>query len=273
MQQQKFSAISFYIIAHADDWQLFMQPVVLKELLNTRTKVVFIITTAGDAGFPENFWRAREEGMKSSLRFCLAPLGSINERIGINTVCGHNINYCSVNETLCFFLRLPDGNLDSKGFDRYSREGLFKLQKDEAISTVDNSSVYSSWKDLCNTLQSIILIESDQVVTKSLHYLNPDTSLNPNDHPDHILTGQAIQSMNIINNTWQYLYTGYSVINAEKYLSSEDSFWKAGMFAAYEKAVFDKSGYSTLKEGIRIYLNWLKCAAIFEVKNPSLSSQ
>jgi len=266
MKQQKFSSISFYIIAHADDWQLFMQPVVFHELLDTSIKVVFIITTAGDAGYQENFWRAREEGMKSSIRFCLAPVGLINEVIGITTVHSHNINYCSINEINCFFLRLPDGNLDSKGFERYSHQGLFKLHKEEAISTVDNLSVYISWKDLCDTLESIILIESDQIVSKSVHYLNPDASRNPNDHPDHILTGKAIQSMNIIGNTMQYLYTGYSVKNHAKYLSAEEFFWKAGMFAVYEKAVYDKSVYSTLREGIGGYLNWLKRSAVFEIK-------
>lgn len=266
MKQQKFSSISFYIIAHADDWQLFMQPVVFHELLDTSIKVVFIVTTAGDAGYQENFWTAREEGMKSSIRFCLAPHGFINEVIGITTVHSHNINHCSINEIKCFFLRLPDGNLDSKGFERYSHQGLFKLQKEEAISTVDNSSVYNSWKDLCNTLDSIILIESDRIVFRSVHYLNPDTSGNPDDHPDHIFTGKAIQSMNIIGNTTEYLYTGYSMKNDAKYLSAEELFWKAAMFAAYEKAIFDKSGYSTLGEGIGSYLRWLKSSAVFEIK-------
>ncbi|MEJ7679281.1 MAG: hypothetical protein WKG06_15780 [Segetibacter sp.] len=80
------------------------------------SKVVFIITTAGDAGAGETYWLAREEGSKSSLRFCLAPLAALSESSGTKEFNQHTINYWSVNNATCYFLRLPDGNLDGNGF-------------------------------------------------------------------------------------------------------------------------------------------------------------
>ena len=59
-----FEKISFYVVAHADDWQLFMHPNVHADFIAPQCKVVFIITTAGDAGKGERYWLAREEGLK-----------------------------------------------------------------------------------------------------------------------------------------------------------------------------------------------------------------
>ena len=69
--------VTFYVVAHADDWQLFMNPDAFKDITMPDSKVVFIVTTAGDAGKEDNYWKAREEGMKSSIRFCLAPFITI----------------------------------------------------------------------------------------------------------------------------------------------------------------------------------------------------
>ena len=43
-------AVVFYIGAHQDDWQLFMSPQAYYDLIADNTRVVFIYTTAGDAG-------------------------------------------------------------------------------------------------------------------------------------------------------------------------------------------------------------------------------
>ena len=55
-----FEKISIYVVAHADDWQLFMQPVVYNDIVSPTCKVIFIITTAGDAGMEATFWKAKE---------------------------------------------------------------------------------------------------------------------------------------------------------------------------------------------------------------------
>lgn len=269
---EPFTEISFYVVAHADDWQLFMQPNVYNDLVAPAGKVVCIITTAGDAGAHETYWIAREEGAKSSLRYCLAPLASLSQSSGTREFNYHTINFWSANNATFYFLRLPDGNLDGKGFSEQHYQSLSKLRKGQisTITAIDNSATYHSWPDFYITLQTIILSESRGISNIWINYLNPDTNTNPNDHPDHITTGQAIQAMTIISDLRQALFIGYNVSNAQENLLLTDLFWKAGMFAAYEKAVFDSSGYSTLHEGIHTYLRWCLSSANFITSNPGI---
>ncbi|MDQ3845766.1 MAG: PIG-L family deacetylase [Bacteroidota bacterium] len=270
MPNEPPAKISFYVVAHADDWQLFMYPNVYNDLVSSGSNVVFIITTAGDAGTGETYWGAREEGLKSSVRFCLAPLAALSQSSGTREFNDHTVNYWSTNNVTSYFLRLPDGNLEGNGFPANGYQSLSKLKVGQisSIMAVDDSSTYHSWPDFYTTLQTIILFESLGLSNVWINYLNPDTSTNPKDHSDHIATGQAIQAMGIISSLQQALFIGYNVSNASDNLPRTDLFWKAGMFAAYEKAVFDGSGYSTLQEGIHTYLEWCLRSADFITVNP-----
>ena len=269
MPETPYAEICFYIVAHADDWQLFMQPNVYNDLVTSGSKVVYIITTAGDAGGDKTYWNAREEGLKSSVRFCIAPFAPITEANGTRELNNHKIMWWSVSNAICYFLRLPDGNLDGKGFPAYNYQSLSKLIGGEisTISAIDNSAWYQSWSDFLTTLQTIISIESYGISSIWINYLNPDINANPNDHPDHIATGQAIQSMTAISNMSQALFVGYNVRNNSQKLDGAELFWKAGMLAAYEKAVFDYSGYSTLRESINTYIEWCLSRAKFITDN------
>lgn len=267
MHDKHFSKISFYIVAHADDWQLFMQPNAHKDLISEHTKVIFIVTTAGEAGFDENYWTSREEGSKSSIRFCLAPSATITETSGIRKFNDHDINYWSANNATFYFLRLPDGGLNGHGFSNYDNQSLGKLERGETdnLRAVEKSTTYHTWSDFYETLQTIILFESKEIPQISIHYLNPDTVANPGDHADHVATGRAVQKMPVVSTFKQFLYLGYRVGNVPGDIEKSELFWKVGMFAAYEKAVFDKSGYSTLKESIPTYIKWSLSGARFIV--------
>ncbi len=264
------TGVSFYVVAHADDWQLFMHPNAYNDLIASDSKVVFIITTAGDAGADETYWGAREEGAKSSIRFCLAPIAALSQSNGTRIFNNHSIIYWSTNNATCYFLRLPDGNLDGNGFSTRNYQSLSKLKAGHisTITAVDYSTTYQSWPDFYTTLQTIILFESTGTPNVWINYLNPDAGINPNDHPDHIATGQAIQDMTIISGLRQALFVGYTLNNASADLQPTDLFWKVGMFAAYEKAVFDGSSYSTLQESIQTYLKWCLCSAHFITVSP-----
>jgi hypothetical protein len=269
-QQDHLTKISFYIVAHADDWQLFMCPNVYKDIVASHTKTIFIITTAGDAGIEENFWRAREEGARSSLRFCVAPLQNIVESDGWKEFNYHSIYYWSACNATFYFLRLPDGNIDGKGFSTRHFQSLSKLKTGEinSITAVDDSSTYNSWKDLCSTVEEIIVHSNNGTAESCIHYINPDTTINANDHADHIATGEAIQCMNSIDKSFQNLYTGYSTSNTKNPINNTNLFWKTGMFAAYEKAVFDNSNYSTLAENANTYINWCLSSAQYVIIKP-----
>ena len=69
-----FDAVAFYVVAHLDDWQLFMNPNATQDLTDETVKVVFIHTTGYDAGEEEVFWRAKEEAVIASIKTRLSPL-------------------------------------------------------------------------------------------------------------------------------------------------------------------------------------------------------
>lgn len=243
-----------YVMAHADDAQLFMQPDLYRDLTAPETRVVFIVTTAGDGGMDENYWRAREEGLKSSLRFCLAPLGAITEKETTVEIEGRSFAQTLLNQHRIYCMRLPDGGLDGEGFEKNDFQSLPKLRKEEInrLTALDQSATYEGWGDFCEALRAIIHHESAVI---SLHYLSPNEAENPGDHPDHAASGAAVQNISGISHV---RYMGYSSKDSGTSLKPEEFFWKAGMFATYEKAVYDAAGYSTLREGADIYTNWTK---------------
>jgi hypothetical protein len=250
-----FNKISFYVVAHADDWQLFMHPNVYVDLMTSHCKVIFIITTAGDAGKGERYWLAREEGLKSSVRFCLPAIPESSDKRKFNH---HSICCWSAGKTTSYFLRLPDGSLDGSGFAGCNFQSLLKFKSGQidSIRPLDNSATYCSWSELTTTIESIIGFESQGIPDVWIHYLNPDIAINRDDHPDHIMTGQAIQDMTIITNVHQVLFVGYSVSSVAEQPPLNELFWKAGMFAVYDKAVYDFCGYSTLREKADTYIKW-----------------
>ncbi len=269
MFDNNFNEISFYIVAHADDWQLFMCPNVYNDIVAQQSKVIIIITTAGDAGLGEKFWKAREEGTKSSLEFCLSASGKFLSSGGVKIFNEHSVNYWKINNATVYFLRLPDGGLDGNGFEASNFQSLSKLRSENihSITATDHSTTYKNWQDFFTTLEKIIDDESNGIEKKWLNYINPDATKNLNDHADHIATGHALQSMNIISQMQQALYTGYTVSSTNKKLNNAELFWKAGMFAAYHKAVFDYAAYSTLQENVNAYINWCLSDAEFIIIN------
>lgn len=258
--------ISFYIVAHADDWQLFMQPNIYKDLVSPGCKVVIIIVTAGDSGRSEIFCRAREEGSKSSLRYCLAPFVDITEADGKKKFNTHDVAYSMINNTTSYFLRLPDGNLDGCGFAKYNFQSLAKLKENkiESIEAIDNSATYKSWADFTLTLEAILTHEIELIHNIHINYPNPDKVKNCDDHLDHLMVGKAMENLSIQQKSTRFLFTGYDVSAKPEMLSPTELFWKTGAFAAYEKTVYDICGYSTLAENPNIYKNWCTATSKFE---------
>ena len=264
---EHFTKISFYIVAHADDWQLFMQPNVYQDLISSTCKVVIIVVTGGDSGRSSIFWKAREEGSKSSVRYCLAPFGNLTEVNHTMSFNSHTIDYTIINNATSYFLRLPDGNVDGSGFQKYNFQSLSKFKNNDidSIHAIDGSSVYQSWTDFSLTIETILIHESDGIPNIQINYLNPDAVKNYGDHSDHIMAGEAIQNMSIVRKSDQFLYTGYSVCCCNEILQPAEMFYKIGMFAVYEKAMYDICGYSTLAENPRIYRDWCIAKSNFEI--------
>lgn len=261
----EISEISFYAVAHEDDWQLFMNLNVYVDLVTPNFKQIFIHTTAGDAGQGPTYWQSREEGSKSSVRFCLATLGSLTESTGTKAFNGHTINYWTANNATCYFMRLPDGNSDGSGFPLYNHQSLLRLKNNtiQTIKAVDESATYNGWSDLYQTIQAIIQSESSGIQSQWINYPDTDTTINPGDHSDHYATGSAVQAMAIISTLKQALFVDYNISNDPADLTGTDLFWKSAMFAAYEEAMYKGSGHSTISENPVLYIGWCLRSAHF----------
>jgi hypothetical protein len=251
MSAPTYQSLSIYITAHPDDWQLFMMPNAVNDLSNPSTRVVWIQLTAGDAGMPSPYWLAREQGAISSIRYVLAQADGgyfipPNESEGTLAFNGHPIRFWSSKNAAGYYLRLPDGNLDGSGYQVTGYQSLERLRENciSEINSIDGTAKYTL-PDLVATLNAIVAHETAQAnLTPTLNYQNPDTKLNTGDHSDHTNTGLIVQQMPLWHPAASILYLDYVVNTFPPDIAIADLYWKASLFAAYEKSVHDLAGHS-----------------------------
>jgi hypothetical protein len=249
--------VAFYFAAHEDDWQLFMNPNAYHDVQKESTKVVFVYVTAGDAGdgagtaeSAHPYYLARENGAKASLQFMAdARKSPVSPADSIASLSGHAIRRWHYRDTVSYFLRLPDGNMDGTGYKNTGR-GTLKRLHDKAIpdiTAVDGSAVYQGWGDLKDTLRTLIDEERGRAANVWINIPDTDTAKNPGDHSDHQHMAQgvleAIADLPCINKA---LYLDYVVMHMRENLSAPDREIKAGTYAAMEAgmAALDQVGAS-----------------------------
>jgi len=196
--------VSFSFQAHQDDWQLFMSSKIVEDL-NNGGKVVFVTLTAGDASCGActygviPFYLARETGSVRSSKFAADLAGGIpsprpdSVRVTIN---GHSVVKYVYKNTVNYFFRLPDGNLDGNGFPNTGNNSLRKLKLGliSSLSSIDGTNTFTSWLDLTNTLKEIINTERGQDNQVWVNKASLDTLVyNQSDHLDHIYTSIAVE--------------------------------------------------------------------------------
>jgi hypothetical protein len=193
--------VSFYFAAHADDWQLFMNPSAFNDVADPATKAVFIHVTAGDAGlgsgnggrrFP--LYRARENGADLAIRFMAdANTPPTTKSTEIKDFNSHAIERVSYRNTVSYFLRVPDGGPDGAGYSETGHQSLLRLARGEggALMTIDRVTAYRDWADLTGTLRAIIDFERGKAAKVQLNVAELDKTINPHDHPDHQMTARA----------------------------------------------------------------------------------
>jgi len=195
-------SVSFYVVAHEDDWQLFMNPNAFGDVNNPwNTKTVFIYVTAGDAGARKgnnSYYLARESGAKRSVRF-LADAQSAGTTSSESTVTvnGNSIFKVVYKNTVSYFLRLPDGG-NGNGYAANGYQSLLNLYGGTPITTImgsltapTNATTYSSWGELAATLDQIIMLEGKGSTQIYANIPDPDVSLP--DHTDHHHVGLLMQ--------------------------------------------------------------------------------
>ena len=227
------------LVAHQDDWQLFMGDVVAKQV-RSGNPVVFIYLTAGDNGRDSLYWAARERGALESTRVAagLAAPDPTRDQCSTANVLEHAIRRCTIANTTSYFLRLADGRRNGSGFADHSYQSLRKLRSMRAtsISAVDGSASYDSWADLANTVGELIgKIFTDRVVT--IHTTDPSVVVNPHDHFDHRMAGLLVADSRRRHGWNVAYYTGYALASRAANRSIDQMRVKTAVFMAYDRVM------------------------------------
>jgi hypothetical protein len=247
------SSTSFYVVAHEDDWQLFMGLNAALDVPSPDSKIVFVHTTAGDAGLgtgtggtPVPYYIARESGALSAIRF-IANRGVVGAGpkgvVSTVTINGKSLTRVAYKNTVAYFLRLPDGNVNTgRGYPSTGSQSLLLLDLGAIlkISAIDGSATYFGWADLVGTLRGILLYEAHSSPDVWINVPDTDLTINPGDHPDHIYTGiamlDAIAPLPCVNAA---LFTGYVSGTLPINLETGDVMLQAGLWAVTTSALTD----------------------------------
>ena len=251
------SSASFYIVAHEDDWQLFMGVASWNDVqLGNANKVIFIHTTAGDGGVgigskgqPKPYYQARENGANRAVNF-LANLGQAGATVtdAWVTLNHKNLERLSYKNTVTYFLRLPDGDGKGIGFQATGFQSLQRLYSGQiaTMTAIDGKLVINGWTDMVNTINAIIRYEAQTATKVTVNITDPDTTLNPVDHSDHhytaLVTQEAIVAFPCIN---QALYKTYNISNLVINLSQTDQWKHAALWGVTTSAIADYFQVST----------------------------
>lgn len=227
------------LVAHQDDWQLFMGDVIARQV-HTGASVVFVYLTAGDDGRDSVYWAARERGVLQSTRIAagVAPEDRSAERCSTVSVLDHAIRKCMIANTVSYFLRLPDGHRNGIGFASHSFQSLRKLrqQRIAAMSAVDGSTIYNGWEDLKSTVDSLIG-ESSSTRFVTVHTSDPSVAVNPHDHFDHRMAGLLVYDSRRKARWNVAYYAGYALATRAANRTGEQVRQKTALFRAYDNVM------------------------------------
>lgn len=228
---------NYLVIAHQDDWQLFMGDIVAKEI-RAGNPATFIYLTAGDDGRQDElYWQTRERAALQSTRFIAHMPGAAGIDSGCSNikVLTHSIRKCVIENSESYFLRLPDGKRSGAGFASHGYRSLRKLRAKSisAISTVDGSETYVGWNDLLSTVETLIKSSSGDGDVL-IHSTDPSISANPHDHFDHRSTGLLVSDLRKKENWDARYYVGYALATRAPNRSGEEIREKTSIFLAYD---------------------------------------
>jgi len=254
-----------YVSTHPDDWQLFMNPNAYHDLQNAENKVIFLHTTAGDAGCGTgcaSYYLAREEGSLRAIRFmCNAINLELKQGDQMNEthvlINGHLILRYSYVNAVAYFLRLPDGNLTGVGYPIHDNASLkhFYEGTTPTLSAVDKSTVYQSLDDLVKTISGIITYESNTPDQASFNIADTNTTINPGDHSDHLHSSLIMQKVaGALGIKSVRLYEEYATNAKDQNIFGDDFLLCAGTWGATASGLSDKFHNSTWNEGHNIWI-------------------
>ena len=221
-----------YVHAHQDDWQLWESPDSYNHY-QAGDHLLFVYTTAGDAGQDISRWGAREQGAEASVRYIVgagAPegSGSVNFCYTAGQQVCHSIWTWTYGDTVSVFMRVPDGGNHGGGFPSTGGQTMEKLRDGNitSMSAVDGSTTYQSWADFYSTINAIIAAYTPYDSTTRVNA--PDIDRNRQtghfngcdpceDHADHLGTGDAVWNATYgMGTPWtRVLYIDYMIAWAD----------------------------------------------------------
>jgi len=200
-------AVSVFVVAHPDDWQLFMNPDAFHAMDDPREKAVFVHVSAGDAGRgvsgePTPYYLAREEGALRAIRF-MANAAQATAALGADTKpetverAGHPVARHTYANAVAYFMRVHDGNIVNGTEYQPHPLALDRLRTGAATETraIDGSARYAGWSDFVATLEAVIRSELTPGTALNLHIAELDEKRNPGDHADHRAVAFAMEEI------------------------------------------------------------------------------
>lgn len=233
------TSLDAVIVAHQDDWQLFMGDVIARRI-QTGGPVVFVYLTAGDDGRDSIYWATRERGVLQSTRIAagVAPGDNSVDQCSTVRIQDHAIRKCTIANTESYFLRLPDGHRNGIGFALHSFQSLRKLRQRRiaAMSAVDGSATYDGWADLKSTVD-LLIGESSSTRIVTVHTSDPSVAVNPHDHFDHRMAGLLVYDSRRKAKWNVAYYAGYALATRAANRTGEQVRQKTALFRAYDNVM------------------------------------
>jgi hypothetical protein len=233
----------FYIVAHADDWQLFMGDRAYADV-QANHRVVFVQLGAASDGR----WAKWEDGNQLSIESLAGGNGVTlaAEHCSWTTINGHPICKRSYKNTVSYYLRLPVATHDTgEGFPISNYQTLERLHL--GIRTIDSLgkeetdelTSYDSFADLVSTLDSIVQIEmnSSETSVPTINAQDPDPEINRDDHKDHLTVGCAASIIASNAGAPLNLYVDYHSRNFPENLNQESVNLKTRLFDIFDSKV------------------------------------
>ncbi len=235
--------ISFYFAAHADDWQLFMNPSAFEDVAGAAAKTVFVHVTAGDAGLGTGtggrqhpYYLARENGAASAIRFMTDAERTLTPDVSSTmTFNGHDVLRVSYGGAVSYFLRLPDGHPLGGGYGGTGWQSLRRLADGQigALTAVDHSAYYRGWADLVATVRAIMTFERGSAPLMQINVADPDPRQNPGDHSDHLMTSRlALDAAADLGCVRRVYYVDYASARLPANLDARQREIEGAVFAA-----------------------------------------
>jgi LmbE family N-acetylglucosaminyl deacetylase len=245
-----------FLVAHQDDWQLFMGDVAFKAV-RRGNHVVFIYLTAGDENRGADYWLTRERAALQSTRLAAGRSSDTSATECASVVVrSHSVRRCVISNTVSFFMRLPDGERAGSGFEHNAFQSLRKLRAKTitAMTAVDSSVTYSGWNDLASTVEALVRGEQSPGSEVTLHTNDPNPAINPRDHSDHRMAG-FIGAMVRREPRWGLIYyVGYAVAARPDNRTRDQTRQKTALFLVYDREMLIANRrWSTYAERPRFY--------------------